>query len=38
MDVRYSILMIFSPLIVFTVAVCVVAVDDWWQMRGRLKR
>ena len=38
MSVQLSILMIFSPLIVFTVAIAVVAVDGWWQNRGRLKR
>jgi len=36
MDIRFGVLMIFSPLIVFTVAVAVVAVEEWWQSRGRL--
>ena len=38
MSVRLSILLIFMPIIVFTVAVLVVAADDWWQGRGRLDR
>ena len=38
MDIRLSILMILSPLIVFTVAACVVAAEEWWQGRGRLDR
>jgi len=38
MGVRLSVLMIFSPIIVFTVAVAVVAAEEWWQGRGRLKR
>jgi hypothetical protein len=38
MSVRLSVLLIFMPIIVFTVAVCVVAAEDWWQGRGRLKR
>jgi hypothetical protein len=38
MDVRLSVLLIFMPIIVFTVAVCVVAAEDWWQGKGRLKR
>lgn len=38
MDVRLSVLMIFSPIIVFTVAVCVLVAEDWWQGRGRLDR
>ena len=38
MDIRLSVLMIFSTLIVFTVAAAVVAAEGWWQSRGRLKR
>ena len=38
MSVELSILMILSPIIVFTVAVLVVAVEEAWQNRGRLKR
>ena len=38
MGVRLSVLMILSPLIVFTVAVLVVAIEQAWQSRGRLKK
>jgi hypothetical protein len=38
MDVRLSVLLIFSPIIVFTVAVLVLVAEDWWQGRGRLRR
>jgi len=38
MSTELSMLMLFSPIIVFTVAAFVVAVDGWWQNRGRLKR
>ena len=38
MTLRLSILMIFMPIIVFTVAVAVVAVEEWWQGRERLDR
>jgi len=38
MSVRLSILAIFSPLIVFTVAALVVAAEEWWYNRGRLRR
>ena len=36
MSVRLSILLIFMPIIVFTVAVAVVAADEWWQNRNKL--
>ena len=36
MSVRLSILLIFMPIIVFTVAVLVVAADEWWQNRNKL--
>ena len=36
MSLRLSILMILSPIIVFTVAALVVAVEEAWQGRNKL--
>ena len=36
MTLRLSILMIFMPIIVFTVAALVVAVEEAWQRRNKL--
>lgn len=38
MSLRLSILMIFMPIIIFTAAALVVAAEEAWQNRGRLKR
>ena len=36
MSIRLSILVIFVPIIVFTVAALVVAVEEMWQNRNKL--
>ena len=36
MSVRLSVLMICMPIIVFTVAVLVVAIEEAWQNRNKL--
>ena len=36
MSVQLSVLMIFSPIIVFTVAVLILMIDEAWQGRNKL--
>ena len=38
MDIHLNVLLLFSPLIFFVGCVLVVAAEQWWQGRGRLKR
>jgi len=36
MSVELGVLLIFSPLIIFTVAVLVLVAEEWWQNRNKL--
>ncbi len=38
MSVELGILLIFSPLLFFVACGLVVAAEQWWESRGRLKR
>ena len=38
MSVEFSILLIFSPLLLFTACAVVVTVAEWWDNRGKVKR